>query len=167
MDGIMMDQKVNPKLRQAFPLDPIHEGVTFHGIHASVCFHVDGGVALVGAVIVDHQVVTAQDVFAGENLPTDAISQRGITAFSQKGRDGPFHRFQSAVKQKDGKKRTCVAVKGNTNEVFCGGDCYDAKGGKRIVSAVLGGGKQCSGINFRSHAAIIKGKKGFYRHRCR
>ena len=87
-DGIVVDHQMDVVAAQAFPLHIVDPLVTVQGVFPVVHLHMEAGVALAGAVVMDHEIVIAQHQGLGFHIVHDLPPQVRVGVFSQQGGDG-------------------------------------------------------------------------------
>ena len=107
--GVIVDHQMDVVAAQTFPLHIVDDLVAFHGVFPMVHLHMEAGVALAGAVIVDHQIVIAQDLGVTADVVHQFFPQFGIGAFAQQ-RGYGFPGHLDAAVEKYGKTLEAAAA---------------------------------------------------------
>ena len=74
-ERVIVDDQMDAQLFQAAPLHVVDQLMAGHGVLPAVQLYVQAGVAAAGAVVVDHQVVAAQDQGKALDVRRDLLRQ--------------------------------------------------------------------------------------------
>ena len=152
--GVVVDDQMDVMAFQTLPLHVVDQLVALHGVFLAVHFHVDGGKALAGAVIVNHQVVISQNLGLGADVVHDTRLKFGGGSFAKQGTDGLLRQLGTAVENEQRHGQTHEAVNGQPGNGLDDGGQQDGGGGDDVVAAVLGGCEQSGGVDFPAQRPV-------------
>ena len=143
--GVVVDHQMDVVAAQAFPFHVVDALVAVQGIVGGVHLHVEAGKPLTGAVVVDHQVVVAQDLGLLAHIIHDQRLQLGAGGFAQQGGDGLLCQTPAGEQDEHRHTQTHEAVHGYVEEMLDDARGQNGAGGHAVVAAVGGGGLQGGG----------------------
>ena len=170
--GVIVDHQMDIVAAQALPLHVINQLVAVHGVLPAVHLHMEAGKALAGAIVMDHQVVIAQNLGLGHDVVHDLLPQFRVRVLAQQGGDGVLCQIPAAVQNEQGHAQTNPAVHGNAGPFFNQSRYQNGTGGDAVVAAVRGGGKERGGVDALGQIPVKQVHPEFHRngsdqHQCR
>ena len=152
--GVVVDHQMDAVLLQHGPLHVVDDLVALHGVLVLVHLHMEAGEPLAGAVVVDHQVVVAQDLGPAADEVSDELALFGVGALAQQGGDGVLGQIDAAPEDEGGHSQTHDTVHLPAGHTLDDGGGQDGGGGQAVIAAVGGGGHQGGGIDHHAQLGV-------------
>ena len=156
--GVVVDHQMDIVRAVALALQIVDDLVALQGVLVLIHLHMETGEALAGAVIVDHQVMEAQDLGLGADEFSDGLPELRIRRFAQQGGNGLPGQAPAAPQDEQGHGQTHAAVDLPGGEMLCQACQQHGAGGDAVVAAVGGGGLQGGGADERTQLAVEPGQ---------
>ena len=144
---VIVDHQLDAVAVQALPLDVIDDLVAEEGVLLPVHLHMDAGEALAGAVVVDHQVMVAQNFGAVLDVVHNQLPQGRIRRLAQQGRHRILRQLCAADQDENRHRQAHPAVHIPAGEMLDHRGDQHGGSGQHIVTAVGGSGRQGRGAD--------------------
>ena len=135
-DGVVMDDEVDVHLFQHVALYIVDYVVAGHRVLVGAQLHVRRGVAASGAVVVDEQVVDAEDLFMGEHQLRDFVHQFIVGLLAEQRRDCVLRDAHAGIQNENRDGEADAAVDVEAEKVIHEAAQQDGAGGDYVVPAV-------------------------------
>ena len=146
-NGIIMNHKVNLHVPLDLALDVVDAFMRRQRVEAVVHLGVGAGKAAAGAVVVDDQVVDAEDVLVARNFLRQLMHQRLIRRLAEQRVDGVARDADARPEDQQRNAKAHIAVHTQPRKVADQAAEQDRCRGDRVVAAVGSGGGECGGMD--------------------
>ena len=162
--GIIVNHQMDAMALVAFPFQVVDNLMAQQGVFPAVHFHMDAGEPAAGAVIVNHQVVVAQNLGGGADFVEDLLPQLRAGGLAQQGADGVLSQTKAADEDEHCHRKAHIAVDPQTGHGFHDAAEQHRAGGNHVVAAVGGGGHQRFRLELLAQPSVEQGQPQLHAH---
>ena len=163
-NGIHMDADFTAQFVQNLPLHPVNDIVNSGDITVFIHLGVQRGEQPARAVIMDDEIVQAENFRRGQHPAANAIHQFGIGRPAQQRINGILHGVVAGIQNKYRHQNAQVAIQLNMEEVPGQGAQQYHRCGGHITEAVSGGGHHGGGIDLFPKLAVEEVHPALYQY---
>ena len=162
--GVQVDDKLNAHVPLEVPLDVVDDVVADQDVLLGGHLAVDRGKALALAVVVDGQIVDAENARVGEDFLVDSPHQGGVGGGAQQGVARLHNQLDAGHHNEHRHGQAQKAVQVHAGKAGDKGPQQHHRGGNGVVAAVAGGGEHRVGVDGLAHAAVEKALPQLQQH---
>ena len=153
--GVHMDYRLTAQLPVQLLLQIVNGVMELHDAAGGGDLGVEGDHHPAGTVIMDHQVVDAQDLLVGHHQTFNFLGELRRRRRAQQGIDGVLGGINAALEDEQRYKNAYPAVDGDAEKVAGQGGDEHGGGGDAVAEGVCRRGQQGRGVHLLADGAVI------------